>query len=180
MMNIALIGFRCSGKTVVGRKLAEMLESRFVDLDDLIADTADATIGDIFQKRGESVFRDLESATLKNVLAGDNQVIGCGGGIVLRRENIEILRGRALVVWLKATGRTCAQRMLADEERGVKRPSLTGAAPVTEISELLAQRLPLYESARHFHVDTDRLTVDEAAIKIRQHLQTLRKDAGEA
>ncbi len=169
-MNIALIGFRCSGKTVVGEILAQRLGCDFVDIDEVIASEEGKSIADIFKEDGEAAFRNLETAALKEALSGDNRVIACGGGIVLREENATLLREHSIVVWLAATPRTCTERMRADEQMGVKRPSLTGAPPVEEIELLLAKRIPLYEKVHYRRIDTDAISPRQVAERIKREI----------
>ena len=173
-MNIALIGFRCSGKTAAGKILAQELDCDFIDIDEIIASEEGKSISGIFKEDGEAAFRRLEATALRKVLSGDNQVIACGGGVVLIEENVALLRERSIVVWLAATPRTCAERMREDEQKGIKRPSLTGAPPVEEIESLLADRLPLYEEVCHHRIDTDAISPRRVAERIRREIGNTR------
>ena len=90
--NIALIGFMCTGKTVVGRELAAKLNMRFVDLDTVIEQKAGRPIPEIFKEHGEVAFREMEIAAVKEIALEHNHVIACGGGTPLNWINIERLR----------------------------------------------------------------------------------------
>ena len=100
--SIALIGFMGTGKTAVGRALAKKLNREFVELDSLIEQRAGKSIPDIFQQDGEIAFRELEIEVTKEVSRAKNLVIGCGGGIVLNKINIDRLRKEARIVYLTA------------------------------------------------------------------------------
>jgi len=91
-MNIVLTGFMATGKSEVGKDLARLLEMEFIDTDDLIEEKVEMKISEIFAKKGEKFFRDLESEIAKEVGGWDNYVIATGGGIVLRQENINSLK----------------------------------------------------------------------------------------
>ncbi|MFH1550732.1 MAG: shikimate kinase [Planctomycetota bacterium] len=173
-MNIALIGFRCSGKTAAGKILAQRMGCDFIDIDEIIASDEGKSIAGIFKEDGESAFRRLEATALRKVLSGGNQVISCGGGIVLREENVALLRERSIVVWLAATAETCVKRMREDEQKGIKRPSLTGAPPVEEIESLLASRIPLYEEVCNYRIDTDAISPRRVAERIRREIGNTR------
>ncbi len=174
-MIIALIGFRCAGKSTIGKILAEKLDLRHVDLDKYIEGENDKSITDILSSKGESVFRDMETVALKMAIKHDNSVIACGGGVVMREENIKLLRQGAVVVWLEASARTIAERMQKDASNGYKRPSLTNLGPIMEITTLLAQRLPFYAGARHVGFKTDENTPDEIVARIITYLKNRKK-----
>jgi shikimate kinase len=153
---VALIGLRCSGKSSVGKQLAEKLDRPFVDLDVELArefSTERAlakpmAAGEILSKFGESVFRDAEQATLERVLArNDGCVIATGGGVIERPANRERLRRAATCIWLRVPIAELERRMRGD--RGT-RPALLSNDPVGEIAALAARRDGLYaEVARH-------------------------------
>src|ERR1700677_1245613 len=101
---IYLVGFMGSGKTTVGRALAEELGWWFVDLDEQIEEREHSTIADIFQVRGEAAFRALETTALKervrSVQSGRPQVISLGGGALVSDENYELVSNHGISVWL--------------------------------------------------------------------------------
>ncbi len=133
-MNIVLIGYRGSGKTTLGRKLADKLWLKFIDTDVLISERAGTTIAAIFASRGEAAFRDLESAVITEVAARDGQVIALGGGAILRPENLAALRQNknARIIYLYATPETLAQRIANDPNTAANRPPLTSAGGATD------------------------------------------------
>jgi len=100
--HVYLIGMPGSGKTSVGRALAEVLGVPFVDMDEEIERDAGMPVSDIFRERGEEAFRDLEEATVARVAASPPSVVACGGGAPLRESNRERIRSTGVVVWLQA------------------------------------------------------------------------------
>lgn len=141
--NIFLIGPRACGKTSVGRKLAEELGLEFVDTDHALVASVGMEIADYVDQNGWDAFRDREAETLEQVADEGIRVVGCGGGIVLREENREVLKS-GLVLYLKTDPEELARRLMNDPNEA-QRPSLTGKSIVEEVREVLAGRAPLYE-----------------------------------
>jgi len=165
--NIALIGFMGAGKTTVGRILAERLGLRFVETDDLVERMAGKPIPKIFEEDGEEVFRRLEAEAVREAAGMDGVVISCGGGVVLRRENVEALKKTCVVVYLKTSPEEAYRRTLGDECR----PLLMVEDRMKRIRELLSMREPLYESSADIVVKTDGLTPMEVAERIIEALK---------
>ncbi len=162
-MNIVLIGFRGTGKTDVGRRLAEKLDLSLIQTDELIVKRARMPISKIVENYGWSVFRDMESEIVEEVGRVDNCVIDTGGGIILRKANVKNLRRNGKLILLKADVATIIERIKDNKER----PSLTGVKSfIEEVKEVLKERRIKYEEAADFTIDTTRLTVDEVADEI--------------
>jgi shikimate kinase len=141
---IFLIGFMASGKTTVGRLLAERLEWAFVDLDKLIEEGAGRTVADIFAAEGEAGFRIRETEALREVAKRRKTVVATGGGAPCRDENIEAMLGTGRVFWLDVSAEEAVTR--AGKASG--RPLLDGEAdPVAAARKLLDARLPFYKRA---------------------------------
>ena len=175
---IALIGYRGSGKTTVSRLLAEALNWECVDADDLIEATAGKSIAAIFAQDGERSFRDYESTVLEQVLSETERVIATGGGVILRPENRRLLQQSAYVVWLTATPETLWQRIAADMTTAARRPNLTAAGGISEITAMLAQREPLYRACSQVVVDTENRTPGAVVTAIHQQISRLWPNAG--
>ena len=154
-MNIVLIGYRCSGKTVVGKLLAKQLGRTFVDTDEAIEEGAGVSIASMIAEKGWAYFRDVEKAFVQDLSGKDNLVIATGGGVVLDRENIGRLKLKGWVVWLHGGPEVVKERMARDVESGKMRPSLSGADPLKEVDRVLEERSGLYEQAGDYVVDTD-------------------------
>src|SRR5688500_4378392 len=108
---IFLVGYRGSGKTTVGRLLADRLQWSFLDADAVIEERAGKTIRDIFVAEGEGAFRDQESALLAELCGRTETVIATGGGIVLKDDNRALLREHGFVAWLTADAQTLWARI---------------------------------------------------------------------
>lgn len=161
--HLALVGMMGSGKSVVGRHAAEVLERRFVDLDKAIEFASGASIPDLFAQQGESGFRDLESEQLAAVLAKPEAIVlATGGGVILREANREALAAGATVVWLRATPETLAVRVR--EGRG--RPLLAGNDVGAELRRLTFERDDSYAQAADVVIDVDHLTLDETTAAV--------------
>lgn len=151
---IVLVGYRGTGKTTVGRILAERTRRPFLDLDREVEARAGKSIPAIFTEDGEPAFRDLESrAVLDLADRAAGSVVATGGGAILAEANRKALRAFGFVAWLAADVETLARR-LRSSRRGVDdRPALTSAGTIAEIAEVLEARLPLYREAADAEVD---------------------------
>ncbi|APV43544.1 shikimate kinase [Dehalogenimonas formicexedens] len=170
--NISLIGFMGSGKSTVGKRLARRLERDFIETDRLIEERAGMPVGDIFQERGETWFRDAEQEVIKGISdSAQNAVIACGGGAVIRQANIEQLKRCSVVVYLETPIPALKERLASSR----KRPLLNRPDRDTVIEELHEARRPVYEAAADVTVKTgkrpfaaviseiiDRLGIDES------------------
>jgi len=168
--SIALIGFMGTGKTAVGKALAEKLGKKFVELDALIEQKAGKTIPEIFKQDGEIAFRELEIEVTKDVARGKNQVIACGGGVVLNKINIDRLRNESIIVYLTASPKVLLKRVSGGR---IKRPLLKVSNQALTIQELLAFRKPFYERAADIKVDTSKPDIDSV---VKQIINKLKED----
>jgi shikimate kinase len=162
-MNIVLIGYRCCGKTSVGKNIAERLDKRFIDTDDLIRERSASSIDNIVSRHGWQHFRELEKDVIKEVTSNDDLVIAAGGGVVTEKENIQNLKKNGFFIWLRSDIETIKERMKKDEKSSENRPSLTGEDPVDEIKRVMEVRKPLYESAADMIIDTSSISIPEVA-----------------
>lgn len=176
VMNIVLIGYRCSGKTRVGKVLAEALGWDMVDTDALIEDQAGWSIETLVAQEGWGRFRDLEKAVIKDVSEKDRLIVATGGGIITNQENVKNLKKKGFLVWLKADPHVLKARMEKEQAMGHIRPSLTGRDSLEEIQDVLNLRNPLYKNAGDMELDTGRLSIQEISDRI---IQYLREKAGE-
>ena len=144
MRNIVLVGFMGTGKTTVGKLLAELTGMPLVDMDSLIVERAGKSINEIFAEDGEPHFRTLERELARELAAKEGQIISTGGGIVLNSDNIADFEKTGLVVCLLASAETVLDRVRHDSAR----PLLAGDKEA-KIIELLEGRCALYESIAH-------------------------------
>lgn len=143
MKNIVLTGFMGTGKTTIGKELAQMLHMKLVDVDEEIESAQGMTINDIFKTYGEQHFRDIETAMIKKLSQDQNIIISTGGGAVLRDENMAALKEKGAIFCLNASVETILERTGSSQDR----PLLKVENPKKKISELLAYRRPFYEKA---------------------------------
>lgn len=141
--NIILTGFMGTGKTTVGKLLAERLRYQFVDTDELIVLRHGRSIADIFAEEGEASFRQMEREAAAELAQKRGCVISTGGRLMLDEENQARLGGSGLVFCLTASPETIVKRVMADEG-GEKRPLLQGNNPAENIRLLLSRRQPIY------------------------------------
>jgi len=163
MNNIVLIGYRGSGKTTVGRLLAERLDCALLDTDERIVDRAGMSIADIFATNGESAFRDLEAEIIAEASARSAVVLSVGGGAVLRDDNVRRLRDCGMVFWLDADAETLWSRIAGDEATDTSRPALTDKTGLDEVRQLLGERRAQYERCAHHRIPTADRTPTQVA-----------------
>jgi shikimate kinase len=164
--NLFLIGYRGTGKSTVGRRVAEQLGHPFFDTDVEIERRGGRSIAEIFADEGEGPFRALEAQVLDQLSRGSNCVLALGGGAVLRPGNRAKLKARGRTAWLVARPETLWQRMLDDQASGQRRPNLTATGGLAEVVEVLARRLPVYRECADWVVDTEGRTPDDVAGQI--------------
>jgi shikimate kinase len=143
VVNIALIGFMGTGKTSVGRLVAEQLHFDYLDTDDIIQSRTGRTITDIFSTDGEAAFRKMEQELVAELAARTKTVIATGGGLPTNPKNLASLKTHALVVCLWASPEKIWERV----KNQTHRPLLHDADPQKKIRELLAAREPFYRQA---------------------------------
>jgi shikimate kinase len=164
---LALIGYRGTGKSTVGRIVADRLNRRFLDADLEIEARAGRSIRSIFAEWGETVFRDWEQQTLAELTSAfADAVVATGGGVVLREINRRQIRNFGFVVWLRADPSELARRLESDGRGLAERPPLTSAGTLTEIAQVLEVRIPLYQELADLVIETGDKTPDEVAAAI--------------
>lgn len=159
--NLVLIGFRATGKSVVGRLLADKLQFTFIDTDQEVEKRTGKTITQIFQEQGERYFRDVEATMVIHYGNKFGYVISCGGGAILRPGNVEAMKTHGKVIWLTASVETICERLHADPKSATQRPPLTNLDEVQEIRQMLASRARLYRDAADFTIKTDGKTPED-------------------
>jgi shikimate kinase len=164
--SLILIGYRASGKTTVGRILAERLGWAFIDVDECIEAAFGESIADIFSREGETGFRNRESSALKALSGRNCSVIATGGGAVLRLENRNLLRSLGFVAWLISAPQTILSRIENDPTTAARRPKLTASGGLDEVRELLKVREPLYRETADFVINSDEISPEGVATAI--------------
>jgi shikimate kinase len=171
--NIVLVGYRCSGKTSVGKHLALELGRKFFDTDAWIEKKAECSIETIVSRHGWECFRRIEKELIRDLSRGIELVIATGGGVVMDEENVVNLKRRGFIVWLNVKAELLKKRMVRDQRSGKFRPPLTGSDPLEEIMRVLSFRAPYYEKASDLIVDTSTVFPRELAALIIKKLPRL-------
>ena len=160
--HIFLIGFMGCGKSTNAACMAEMTGARQVEMDQMIVENEGMAIADIFKEKGEAYFRELETELIKSFVGVEPAVISCGGGAVLKEENVRLMKECGKIVLLTAEPETIYERVKDSTER----PVLNGNMNVGYIEELMEKRRPKYEAAADVRVATDGKTSEEICEEI--------------
>jgi shikimate kinase len=166
IFNLALIGFMGTGKSSVGRLVADMLRFTFLDTDHVIEARAGKSITDIFAQEGEPAFRKLECGLVQELTRREKTVIATGGGLPVNPANLESLKTHALVVCLWASPETIFERV----RRQTHRPLLNNPDPQGKIRSLLASREPFYRQADVL-VNTEMRSIKDVAHQVINQLR---------
>jgi shikimate kinase len=167
--SIALIGMMGAGKSSVGECLRERTGLRLDDTDEIVAGIFGTSIPEIFSKYGEQTFREAETEALRLVADKKQKIIITGGGIILRKKNLEILKKQAVVVWLDGDEET----LFARASRKQNRPLLQTKNPRKAFSRVLDARRFLYGDIADIRIDTSVLTEEEVAVAILAKLRRM-------
>lgn len=161
--NLFLVGYRCSGKSTVGRFVANQSEYSFLDMDHYIERKTGQSIREFWANQGEEAFRSLEEEVLVQVSNRETeQIVATGGGIVESEQNRELLRNADHTIWLRSRVSVLEERLRNQDDR----PSLTGKAPEKEVKTVLEKRRPLYREVSDAELFTDEQTVQQTAENI--------------
>ena len=161
LTNIVLLGFMGTGKSSVGRELADRLQLSFVDLDEDIVVKCGCSIPTLFEEQGEEAFRKIEADSVNYWANRDSVVISCGGGVVTNPSNLKVLAEKGLLICLTASAETILKRVGHDANR----PLLTAPDRKERIQKLLKERAPLYEQIE-LRVATDHKTLDQVVDEV--------------
>ncbi len=154
-MNVVLIGYRGTGKSTVAKILGHRLGRKVISTDAEIVKEAGKSIPQIVEEFGWDHFRDLETQMCKKLQNQNDLIIDTGGGLILKQENVKILKANSTIFWLTAEVSTIVKRISGDTQR----PSLSGTKTfVEEIEEILQERTPKYQAAANHSIPTDQST----------------------
>ena len=157
---LVFVGAPGSGKTTIGKQVAEKLGVEFIDVDNEIEMDEKTTISDIFVQKGEAYFRQIERAKISELLNSFNGVLSLGGGSVLDESTRQAL-AIAPVVWLKVSSGDASSRV----GLGLSRPVLMGNVRSTLV-KLLEERTPLYEEVADWEIDTSKKSIEEVVQEV--------------
>lgn len=165
--NIYLIGFMGCGKSSV----AEMMELQYgmnrIEMDKIIEAQNQMVISEIFETYGEEYFRNLESMLLEKLQTKENQVVSCGGGVVLRKKNVDMMRQNGIIILLKTSPETILERIKEDDSR----PVLDGKKTLQGITELMETRREKYEMSADMSIHTDGKSIAKICEEIQEKLR---------
>ena len=163
-MRVILIGFMGVGKTSVGKALAQKLNIDFIDTDCEIEKYANRTIPDIFEIYGENHFSELETKVLKDLIQKDDIIISTGGGIIISKENREILKDEEKIIFLDANAETIIEHLSKEVN---KRPLLKDSENLhRRIDELMSMRYNKYKEVCDICIDVNGKNIDEVVSQI--------------
>lgn len=166
-MNLILIGYRGTGKSSVGRNVAGELNRKFVDLDVYIEENQGKSIKEIFDEGGEGLFREIETAAIKELKELDNMVMAPGGGAVLCDTNVKNLKQNGFVILLEADDLTIDARLSHDIKSRTQRPTLLdGKSQLEEIKAKQAERRPVYKKTADAIINTSSLSIEDVCKKV--------------
>lgn len=175
MKNIVLTGFMASGKTTIGKRLADVTGFKFIDTDLYIEEKENKTINEIFQVFGEEYFRDLEEKAILECSSFKNSVIACGGGTVLREENIKNLRKNGIIFNLNPTIDVIKSRI---KDAAKTRP-LMDEGDIEGTIERFLKRIPYYENCDYKIDVTQDKSIECVLDEILNIYNSLKKDGEE-
>lgn len=160
--NIFLIGFMGAGKSTIARNLQKELGMELVEMDERIVKEQGMSINDIFKTKGEDGFRDIESQLVIDLGKQDKAIVSCGGGVVIRPENVKNMKKSGKIIYLTAKPETILDRV----KDSTQRPLLNGHMNVEYINELMSKRKDFYEEAADYKVATDGKNVSQICKEI--------------
>lgn len=169
--HIFLIGFMGCGKSTNARYLAKMTGVDQMEMDQKIVKDQGMAITEIFEKFGEPYFRDLETELIRSLKGADPMIVSCGGGAVLREENVALMKECGKIILLTATPEAIYDRV----KHSTDRPVLNGNMNVEYIAELMEKRRPKYEAAADIVISTDMKNVREVCEEILERMSRFRK-----
>lgn len=166
--NIYFIGFMGTGKSTISKHMAEITGYEEIDADHEIVRQENMRIPEIFEKYGEEYFRNLETQFLQKMQKRKHCIVSCGGGMVLRKENVALMKENGVIVLLTATPKTVLERV----KNGKERPILNGHMNEAYIEELMEARRKYYEAAGEIVIVTDGREVGDMAKELKKNLES--------
>ncbi|MEL6897534.1 MAG: shikimate kinase [Planctomycetota bacterium] len=170
--HVFLIGYRGTGKTTVGRRLARRLRVQGYDLDEEVERVTGVTIREIFAQEQEAGFRKRERDALMDLITKPPTIISLGGGAILKPENRDDIRRGGKSVWLRCEFNALCKRLRLNASPSDRRPRLTDLSPREEVRRLLEFREPLYREVADLEVDTSAGDLDATVRAILDWLKT--------
>lgn len=175
MTALYLIGYRGTGKSTIGKRVAGLMNRDFIDTDRAIEKKFSGTLEEMVSQKGWKYFRQKEKQALFVTTRHLNPVVATGGGIVMDLDNQNLMLSHGICVWLQADTATLVRRILSDTKNRGSRPGLTGHSLVQETRKMLALRNPLYEKLSAIKIDTCCHSPEQAAGIIKRRFSHVRQ-----
>ena len=169
MKNIFLIGYMGTGKSSVAKFLSNKWGWNVLEMDEMLVQQEGMSISDIFKTYGEEYFRDAESNLIQEICMQEDKVVSCGGGVVLRSQNVEMMKQGGTIVLLTASPETILERVKDDTTR----PLLQGNMTIAFLSEMMEKRREKYEKAADVMVQTDGKQIAEICKEIIEKIKVM-------
>ena len=169
--HIFLIGFMGTGKTTIAAELCKILPADYLDTDQMIIEKEGTAIEEIFERKGEVYFRQAESSIISDLKKVNTAVVSCGGGIVLKEENVINMKEVGIIFLLTALPETIYDRVKDDSNR----PLLNANMNVKYIQEMMEKRGSHYMNAADYVVKTDHKEPEEIVEEISSILKSMKK-----
>ena len=170
-INIMLIGFMGVGKSTVSKELSKKFDMPEIDMDAVIIEKENKSINDIFAENGEEYFRKVETECLIEIQKNKGYIVSCGGGVVVKDENINHMKDGGIILFLTATPETIYNRVKDDDSR----PILKGNKNVEFIEQLMNKRKDRYLEVADIIISTDDKTINEIVDEITDKLEEFAK-----
>ena len=161
-MKVFIIGMMGSGKTTLAKKLSELMNKSYVDIDDLIELKENMSISEIFSKYGEDYFRKIENITLRSI--SNSEIIACGGGIIMNKNNRKFLNENGFTIYLKTSLPILAKRLKGKN----RRPLLKNMNLLKTLGGIYHDRRKSYEDTADLIIETDGKSLDRIASIIQE------------
>lgn len=169
-MHIILIGYRGTGKSAVGKRLAEKLQMPFYDTDELIEAATGRSIKEMVAENGWAYFRERERETVQRLAVLHRSVIATGGGVIMDEGNAAVLKKHGVLIWLSADVKTIVGRIQSENNDSKRRPSFSQEGIMKETEDVLNKRIPVYSQLADYSIDTTNKNIDEIVNSICQFL----------
>jgi shikimate kinase len=173
-MKVILIGYRAAGKSTIGRLLAAKLSIPFRDTDLMVEENMGMPIREIVSGHGWDLFRAEEREAIIKLLPEGTCVIATGGGVILAPENVALLKRLGLVIWINAPLQDVIKRLNEGKQTAEMRPQFTAGNLVQETISVLKERIPLYEKAADWSLDT----AGKSALQVAEDIYLYLRDSG--
>ncbi len=165
MSLVFIIGFMTAGKTREGKRLAKMMNKKFIDLDRIIEEQEKKSVAQVFVEKGEEYFRKIESNALKSINTNGNIIVSCGGGTPCFYQNMDWMMENGIVIWLRVSAETVFKRVSESKKQRPLLKNLEGEELAIFINHKMKERETFYSQAK-IQMNTENISIKKLAEKI--------------